>query len=153
MILIVDFERTGFTYFSWVSIVDFEQLNASQVVPIQLLSKCFQKNFFGNAMQGNCFFTDRILRKFKNYRGSRPELFCKKGVLRNFTKFTKKHLCQRVWHRWFPVNFVKFLRTTFFIEHLWWLLQLSFRISKRFHKFYKKTYVMEANASVFLYIL
>ena len=113
MILIVDFERTGFTYFSWVSIVDFEQLNASQVVPIQLLSKCFQKNFFGNAMQGNCFFTDRILRKFKNYRGSRPELFCKKGVLRNFTKFTGKHLCQRLWHRCFYVNFVKFLRTPF----------------------------------------
>ena len=25
---------------------------------------------------------------------SRPEVFCKKGVLRNFTKFTGKHLCQ-----------------------------------------------------------
>ena len=23
-----------------------------------------------------------------------PEVFCKKGVLRNFTKFTGKHLCQ-----------------------------------------------------------
>ena len=27
-------------------------------------------------------------------RRSRPEVFCKKGVLRNFTKFTGKHLCQ-----------------------------------------------------------
>ena len=27
-------------------------------------------------------------------RNSRSELFCKKGVLRNFTKFTGKHLCQ-----------------------------------------------------------
>ena len=25
-------------------------------------------------------------------------------------------------HRCFPVNFAKFLRTTFFIEQLWWLL-------------------------------
>ena len=25
---------------------------------------------------------------------SRPEVFCKKGVFRNFTKFTGKHLCQ-----------------------------------------------------------
>ena len=25
---------------------------------------------------------------------SRPEVFCKKGVLRNFTKFTGKHMCQ-----------------------------------------------------------
>ena len=56
----------------------------------------------------------------------------KKGVLRNFTKFTGKHLCQslffnkvaslrpatlfkkRLWHRCFPVDFVKFLRTTFY---------------------------------------
>ena len=27
-------------------------------------------------------------------RSSRPEVFCKKGVLKNFTKFTGKHLCQ-----------------------------------------------------------
>ena len=27
-------------------------------------------------------------------RSSRPEVFCKKGVLRNFEKFTGKHLCQ-----------------------------------------------------------
>ena len=53
----------------------------------------------------------------------------KKGALRNFTKFTGKHLCQslffnkvagqvfllkkRLWHRCFPANFVKFLRTPF----------------------------------------
>ena len=62
---------------------------------------------------------------------------------RNFTKFTGKHLkhlCQsllfnkvaglrpatvlkkRLWHRCFPVNFVKFLRTPFYKERLWWLL-------------------------------
>ena len=27
-------------------------------------------------------------------RGSRPEVFCEKVVLRNFAKFTGKHLCQ-----------------------------------------------------------
>ena len=66
------------------------------------------------------------------YRSSLSEVFCKKGVLRNFTKFTVKHMCQslffnkvaglrpatllkkRLWHRCFPVNFVKFLRTFFF---------------------------------------
>ena len=74
------------------------------------------------------------------HRSSCPEVFCKKGVLRNFAKFTGKHLChslflnkvaglrpatllkKRLWHRCFPVNLVKFLRTPFFIEHLWWLL-------------------------------
>ena len=54
-------------------------------------------------------------------------MFCKKGFLRNFSKFTGKHLCQRLffkvrdsflklkslWHRCFPVNFAKFLRTPF----------------------------------------
>ena len=28
---------------------------------------------------------------------------------------------KRLWHRCFPVNFVKFLRTHFAIEHLLWL--------------------------------
>ena len=31
-------------------------------------------------------------------------------------------LKKRLWHNCFPVNFMKFLRTPFFIEHLWWLL-------------------------------
>ena len=75
-----------------------------------------------------------------NVRSSLLELFCKKGVLRNFAKFTEKHLCQSLffniiaglrpatllknwlWHRCFPVNLSKFLRTPFFIEHLRWLL-------------------------------
>ena len=71
------------------------------------------------------------------FRSNRPEVFCKKGALRNFIKFTGKHLCQslifnkvllkmRLWHRCFPMNFVKFLRTPFFIEHLWWLLLFFF---------------------------
>ena len=66
------------------------------------------------------------------YRSSRPEVFCKKGVLRNFAKITEKHLCQslffnkvaglRLWYRCFPVNFAKFLRTPFLTEHLRWML-------------------------------
>ena len=31
-----------------------------------------------------------------NHRNSRPEVFCKKGVLRNFAKFAGKHLYQRL---------------------------------------------------------
>ena len=60
-----------------------------------------------------------------------PECSVNKGVLRNFAKFTGKHLCQcrffskvagrrpatllkkRLWHSCFPVNFAKFLRTPF----------------------------------------
>ena len=60
----------------------------------------------------------------------------KKGVLKNFAKFTGKYLCQglffnkvaatlskkRLWHMCFPVNFIIFLRIPFFIEHLRCLL-------------------------------
>ena len=31
----------------------------------------------------------------KLYRSSRPEVFCKRDVLKNFPKFTGKELCQR----------------------------------------------------------
>ena len=48
-----------------------------------------------------------------HYPSSCPEVFCKTNVLRNFAKFTGKHLCQSLWHKCFPVNFAKFLRTPF----------------------------------------
>ena len=44
-------------------------------------------------------------------RISRPEVICKKGVLKNFKIFTRKH-------RYFSVNIAKKL----FIDLLWWLL-------------------------------
>ena len=54
-------------------------------------------------------------------------MFCKKSVLRNLAKFKRKHLHESLFlnnlrHRCFPVNFVKFLGTPFYTEHLWWLL-------------------------------
>ena len=45
-------------------------------------------------------------------RSNRPDVFCKKGVLRNFTKFTGKHLCQS-----FFLNKVASLRRLY-IENL-----------------------------------
>ena len=36
-------------------------------------------------------------------------MFCENSALKNFTKFTGKHLCKSLSHRCFPVNFVKFL--------------------------------------------
>ena len=85
----------------------------------------------------NCFMREYSERKLKV-----QEVFCKKGVLRNFAKFIGKRLCRslffnkvaalrpatllkkRLWDRCFPKNFAKFLRTPFLIEHLWWLLLL-----------------------------
>ena len=70
------------------------------------------------------------------YRSSCLQMFFKTGVLTNFKIFTGKHLHwslffnnvagsftkKRLQNRCFPVNIVKFLATTFFIEHLWLLL-------------------------------
>ena len=71
-------------------------------------------------------------------RSSLPDAFCETGVPKNFPKFTGEHLCQslffdkvaglrpgtllkkRPWHSCFPVNFAKFVKTPFLIEHLWW---------------------------------
>ena len=68
------------------------------------------------------------------------------SVKKVFLEFSQnsqeKHLCQslfnkvagllkrRIEHRCFPVNFAKFLRTPFFIEHLWWLLLLLLYFEK-----------------------
>ena len=75
------------------------------------------------------FFSESI---FKKKTGSRSDVCCKKGVLKNFTKFTGKQLRQshflnkvcrpeaynfikmRFWHSCFPVSFAKFFRTPFF---------------------------------------
>ena len=57
------------------------------------------------------------------YGSSYRRCSVKKGVFRNFAKFTGKHLCQRLffnkflktslWHRCFSVNFAKLLRIPF----------------------------------------
>ena len=90
-------------------------------------------------------------------------MFCKKGVPRNFAKFTGKHLCQspffnkvaglrpatllkkRLWHRCFPVNFAKFLRTPFFTKHLRWLLEMPLTfmyISERSNSINNRCYIL-----------
>ena len=86
------------------------------------------------------FILTLLLRSVKLYtpikhpipsRSSHQRCSVRIGVLRNFAKFTGKHLCQslffnkvaalrpatllkkRLWHRCFPMNFVNFLRTPF----------------------------------------
>ena len=79
--------------------------------------------------------------KNKNFsiRSSHQRCSMKNGVLRNFTKFTEKHLCQSFFFNKVaglsPVTllgrnsgtgvfceFYEISKNTFFIEHLWWLL-------------------------------
>ena len=62
-------------------------------------------------------------------RSSRAEVFCKKGVLGNFTKFTGKQLCQSLFS-----NKVAGLRPPF-TEYLWWLLLTVLSFSSYFNTF------------------
>ena len=114
----------------------------SSIVHIGLGSECacFYRNFF------KAFFFFHILvreisstsmlsvdllsvfLKIRHDRSSRSEVFCKRGVLKNFSKFTGKHLCQglffnrlkpatllkkRLWHRCFIMNFAEFSKASF----------------------------------------
>ena len=54
--------------------------------PSSLRKKC--------PFQGALFLEVEGTNQWKVIRSSRPEVFCKKGALRNFAKFTGKHLCQ-----------------------------------------------------------
>ena len=101
---------------------------------------CFHFHYSWNFLYKISFFmlgNLKCSKAVRRSRSSRREVFCKKGLLRNLAKFTGKHLCQspfftkvtglktatllkkRLWHRCFPVNSVKFVRTPFFIKHLW----------------------------------
>ena len=77
------------------------------------------------------FFRETKLMKFQVIRSSRPAVFFKKGVLRNFAEITGKHLRQSLFlmklQSWackfikketlaqvFSCEFAKFLRTPFF---------------------------------------
>ena len=102
--------------------------------------KCWVQNTFNDNLRQNLRFLQHSSRHYLHVRSSHQRCYVKIGVLRNFTKFTGRHLCQslflnkvsglrlatlfikRLWHKCFPVNFVKFLRTPFYTERLWWLL-------------------------------
>ena len=58
------------------------------------------------------------------FRSSRPEVFCKNGVLRNF-KNSQESTCVRVpltLAQVFSCEFYEISKNTFLIEHHWWLL-------------------------------
>ena len=91
------------------------------------LTKFFRTRFNKEHLQWmlleiyRCVFCS--LSKICDVQKQPPRCFVRKGVLRNFSKFTAKHTCVRVaawnfikktlWHRCFLVNFSKFLRTYF----------------------------------------
>ena len=76
------------------------------------------------------FFKVGVLKNFHNIYRKTPmseSLFEKVAGLKAYN-FNKKRLL----HRYFPVKFVKVLRTSFFTKHLWWLLLNKLNRSKRY---------------------
>ena len=69
-----------------------------------------------------------------NSRSSRPEVFCKKGALRYFLKFNRPEsffnkvaglslfIKKKTLIQMSPCGLYEISKSTFFIEHLWWLL-------------------------------
>ena len=73
------------------------------------------------------YYNTNVCKDPNDYRSSCAEVFCIKDVLCQSLFFNKVvglrvYLKKWLWYRSFPVNFLKFLRTPHFIEHLWWLL-------------------------------
>ena len=125
-------------FFSWMHFFSHVAIFYQIVLPF-FLSKAdvlFYIHYIFTCLNN---FNNTDHKKWMN-RSSRPEMFCKKGIYGNFTKFSVKHhfqslffyklaalrpatlLKKRVWHKRFPVNFAKFLRTSFLTEHFRWLL-------------------------------
>ena len=96
------------------------------------------------------------------YRNSRPEVLCKKGALKNFAKFTGKHLCQslflnkvaglslpkqKIVQIFFQINLVSGLdfiipwKSAF--NFFSWIQKRCFRSSSNFfHMFHKNPYTI-----------
>ena len=69
----------------------------------------------------------------------------KKGALRNFAKFTEKHLCQSLFFnkvkketlaQVFPSEFCDISKNTFFTEHLWTTASRSLPLLYYIHHMY-----------------
>ena len=70
--------------------------NMQQIYRVTFMPKCdfnkVAKQLHILALQQNPYFFLPL------YKSGRPEVFCKKDVLRNFTKFTGKQLCQGLFY-------------------------------------------------------
>ena len=94
---------TYFTPFSSVSIINFEQVNVSWIYCdvkfiININLKHFRKHF---ALHIQKAYSVKFLNNHGNifwngiFRSSCPDVFCERGILRNFTKLTG-NTCARV---------------------------------------------------------
>ena len=105
------------------------------IFPIFGAKMFFQKIWFSHAQHHRnpnnmvSFRKNLMSRSQENFQTERRRDSNSKGPSNHGHGFIK-----RLWHKCFPVNFAKFLRTPFFTEHLRWLLlklHISLMRSKR----------------------
>ena len=144
--LFIYFHTSYTSYFIFIlfSYFRLEQLVRTSPIAVRIVRWERQKNIDFEY----CLITDfQNIKIHAKCRSSPPEVFYKKGDLRNFTN-SQENTCARAslliklqtrpqglqglrpetllkkrpWRRCFPVNFKKFLKKTFFTEHLQWVL-------------------------------
>ena len=102
--------RPGRKWHKKISTLSQKTLKKSKVAKVILII-CTPIKHWEFCLQDCCFTYSRVTEAVV-WRYSVEKVCLRPGTL----------LKMRLWHRCFPVNFVKFLRTPFFTEHLRWLL-------------------------------
>ena len=99
--------------------IDFKCSQQSRGVKTAKMKKSFQLQVFFQAIspsvQEAVAQTCSVKKEFLEISQNSQENTCARVSPATLLK-------KRLWHRCFPVNFVKFIRASFFTEHLWWLL-------------------------------
>ena len=130
---IVDF-RLGSTFVSGIAqilrigniiLADFRNYAVKLDSKSALTTKFNQRHWMSEAVVQRCSVKKMFLKISQNSQeNTRVAVFFDKVA--NLRPATL--LKNRLRHRWFPVNFAKFLKTSFLIEHLCWLFLKCFII-------------------------
>ena len=106
----------------WIMTIFFEMndifiLNLSYRKKQSIWGRCYT---YMETSQCQSFATqNNFIWLFSTSRSSRQEVLCKKSILKNFAKFTRKHVSES---RFFPVKLAKNFKNTYLIKHLRLLL-------------------------------
>ena len=89
------------------------------------------------------------------HRSSHQRCSIKKGVLKEFAKFTGKHLCQETLAQAFSCEFCETYRNTCFTEHLWTTASntSSLTLSNNFILFFSNILILISSEFVLIFLI
>ena len=90
-------KRHSWNIFEQVATVVYQislETNCAEVLQKQLKVLDMVLNTLLSHKLSTYYYNTEVCKDPNDYRSSRPEVFCKKVVLRNFAKFAGKHLYQ-----------------------------------------------------------